>query len=67
MPAQCEPLWREAVDAVDSFQRTETIARLFMSFGGVATIVGEEPSDFLPSRTAEQEVLDLLDAPPRSK
>lgn len=68
MPAaQCEPQWQEAVDAVDVFQGTQTITRIFVSFGGVATIAPEGPFDFLPSRAAEQEVLGLLDAPPRSR
>jgi hypothetical protein len=62
-----EPVWWEEVSAVDYAERSEAVTRLFISFGGVATVAADGPDDFLPSRAAEQEVLDLLDAPPKSR
>jgi hypothetical protein len=65
MNAVCDT-WSEAVDAVDAFEREVDIhpRRVFISFGGVASLRENDNSDILSSRAIQQGVLDLLDEPP---
>ena len=57
----------EAVNAVDAFERATNVRRtkVFFSFGGVASPSLDDNSDILSSRAVEQDVLDLLDEPPK--
>jgi hypothetical protein len=66
MNAVCDTL-SEAVNAVDAFERATNFRRtkVFFSFGGVASPRLDDNSDILSSRGVEQEVLDLLDEPPK--
>jgi hypothetical protein len=59
--------WSEAVNAVDAFERATTIRsrKVVFSFGGITSPRLDDNSDILSSRAVEQEVLDLLDEPPK--